>query len=54
MGIGKNDFLYNTVINLRKLYDEIGFKYIYYESEGNHTGNVWRLYLTELAPKFFK
>jgi len=42
------------VTKLRSLYDEIGLKYIYRESEGNHTWNVWRLYLTELAPKFFK
>jgi enterochelin esterase family protein len=54
IGIGKNDFLYATVAKLRSLYDEIGLKYIYRESEGNHTWNVWRLYLTELAPKFFK
>lgn len=54
MGIGKQDFLYGTVTKLRSLYDEIGFKYTYYENEGNHTWNVWRLYLTELAPKFFK
>jgi len=54
IGIGKDDFLYATVTKLRSLYDEIGLKYIYRESEGNHTWNVWRLYLTELAPKFFK
>ena len=54
IGIGKDDFLYNSVIKLRALYDEIGFKYVYRESEGNHTWGVWRLYLTELAPKFFK
>ena len=54
IGIGKSDFLYNTVTKLRSLYDEIGFKYTYYENEGNHTWNVWRLYLTELAPKFFR
>jgi enterochelin esterase family protein len=54
IGIGKDDFLYGTVTKLRSLYDEIGFKYIYRESEGNHTWNVWRLYLSELAPKFFK
>ena len=54
IGIGKDDFLYGTVTKLRSLYDEIGFKYAYRESEGNHTWNVWRLYLTELAPKFFK
>lgn len=54
IGIGKSDFLYTTVTKLRSLYDEIGFKYTYYESEGNHTWNVWRFYLLELAPKFFK
>lgn len=54
IGIGKVDFLYGTVTKLRSLYDEIGFKYVYRESEGNHTWNEWRLYLTELAPKFFK
>jgi len=54
IGIGKNDFLYGTVTKLRSLYDEIGFKYIYRESEGSHTWKEWRLYLTELATKFFK
>jgi enterochelin esterase family protein len=54
IGIGKNDFLYGTVTKLRSLYDEVGLKYTYRESEGNHTWNVWRLYLTELAPKFFR
>jgi len=54
IGIGKSDFLYGTVTKLRALYDEVGLKFTYRESEGNHTWNVWRLYLTELAPKFFK
>ena len=54
IGIGKNDFLFGTVTKLRELYDEIGFKYVYRESEGSHTWGVWRLYLTELAPKFFR
>lgn len=54
IGIGKDDFLYRTVTSLRSLYDEIGFKYTYRETEGNHTWKEWRQYLTELAPKFFK
>lgn len=54
IGIGKKDFLYETVTKLRSLYDEVGLQYIYRESEGNHTWNEWRLYLTEVAPKFFK
>jgi len=31
IGIGKNDFLYATVTKLRSLYDEVGFKYTYYD-----------------------
>lgn len=54
IGIGKDDFLYGTVTKLRSLYDEVGLKYIYRESEGNHVWNVWRLYLTEFAPKLFR
>ena len=54
IGIGKQDFSYNTVVKLRSLYDEVGLKYTYYESDGNHTWTMWRMYLTELAPKFFK
>jgi enterochelin esterase family protein len=54
IGIGKADFLYNTVTDLRKLYDENGFKYTYRETAGTHNWNEWRLYLTELLPVFFK
>lgn len=54
IGIGKDDFLYGTVTKLRSLYDEVGLKYAYRETEGNHVWNVWRLYLTEFAPKLFK
>jgi enterochelin esterase-like enzyme len=54
IGIGKDDFLFETVTKLRSLYDEVGLKYTYRESEGSHTWKEWRLYLTELAPKFFK
>lgn len=54
IGIGKDDFLFRTVTSLRSLYDELGFKYTYRETEGSHTWKEWRLYLTELAPTFFK
>ena len=54
IGIGKDDFLYATVTKLKSLYDEVGLKYTYRESEGSHTWKEWRLYLSELAPKFFK
>ena len=54
IGIGKDDFLFETVVELRKLYDEVGLKYVYRETEGLHTWVEWRQYLTELAPVFFK
>jgi enterochelin esterase family protein len=54
IGIGKGDFLYGTVTKMRKLYDELGFPYSYRESGGIHNWNEWRLYLTELAPKYFQ
>ncbi len=54
IGCGKTDFLYQSVLDLKALYDEIDFKYTYRESEGGHTWNNWRLYLSELAPKLFK
>ena len=54
IGCGKTDFLYNGVTDLRALYDELGFKYNYRESEGGHSWNNWRLYLAEFAPLLFK
>ncbi|MEZ4852470.1 MAG: alpha/beta hydrolase-fold protein [Bacteroidia bacterium] len=54
IGCGKTDFLYQGVLDLLKLYDEIGFTYTYRESEGGHSWNNWRLYLSELAPVLFK
>jgi len=51
---GKDDFLYRSVVNLRSLYDEVGFKYTYRESQGGHSWNNWRLYLSELAPMLFQ
>ena len=54
IGIGKEDFLYESVVKLRKRYDEAGLKYEYRETEGGHTWSNWSLYLTELVPRFFK
>ncbi|NQU85977.1 MAG: esterase [Mariniphaga sp.] len=54
IGCGKEDFLYEGVTNLRKFYDDLGFKYEYRESTGGHTWANWRIYLSELAPKLFR
>ncbi len=51
---GEDDFLYEGVTNLRKFYDDLGFKYEYLETPGGHTWTNWRIYLAELAPKLFK
>ncbi len=54
IGCGKEDFLYKGVTDLRALYDELGFDYIYRESEGGHSWNNWRLYLSEFVQLLFK
>ncbi|MBW3467002.1 esterase [Arthrospiribacter ruber] len=54
IGIGKDDFLFETVTELRKLYDELGLEYVYRETEGLHTWLEWRQYLIELSTLFFK
>lgn len=51
---GRTDFLFDDVTRLLALYDEIGFDYTYRESEGGHTWNNWRLYLSEFLPMLFK
>ncbi len=54
IGVGKEDFLFEGVTNLRKFYDDNGFDYIYRESTGGHTWTNWRIYLSEVAPLLFK
>jgi enterochelin esterase family protein len=54
IGIGKADFLYQSAVKLRALYDEVGLKYTYMETDHHHEWNAWRLYLTEFAPMCFK
>lgn len=54
IGIGKTDFLYKPVVEYRKKLDDMGFKYIYYESDGGHIWRNWRVYLTEFVPQLFK
>jgi enterochelin esterase family protein len=51
---GKYDFLYPGLKELLALYDELDFEYTYRETEGGHSWNNWRLYLSEIATLFFK
>jgi enterochelin esterase-like enzyme len=54
IGVGKDDFLYQSVIDLRKALDKHNFRYTYRESTGGHTWANWRIYLSEFAPMLFK
>jgi len=53
IGMGKTDFLYGSGKTFMAKLDEIGFDYIYRESEGGHVWKNWRLYLTEFLPLLF-
>jgi enterochelin esterase-like enzyme len=53
IGCGKDDFVYDSVTNLRKTLDSHNFKYTYRESTGGHTWANWRIYLSEFAPQLF-
>jgi enterochelin esterase-like enzyme len=50
---GKDDFLIESVVTMRKKLDEHAFKYVYRESEGGHTWTNWRIYLSEFAKMIF-
>jgi enterochelin esterase-like enzyme len=54
IGCGKEDFLYQSVTDLRKFLDDNKFPYQYLETSGGHTWPNWRIYLSELTPKLFK
>lgn len=51
---GNTDFLYQSNLEYMKGLDEIGFEYTWFESEGGHTWDNWRMYLDTFAPMLFK
>jgi enterochelin esterase-like enzyme len=52
-GMGKDDFLYGTVVPTRALLDRQGIKHVYNESTGGHTWINWRRYLQDFLPRLF-
>ena len=54
IAIGKEDFLYKMNEDYRKMLDEKGYPYEYFENEGGHIWRNWRIYLTEFVPRLFK
>lgn len=53
IAIGKTDFLYKSNVDYRKMLDEKGYKYTYYESEEGHIWKNWRIYLSQFVPLLF-
>lgn len=54
IAIGDKDFLYNANKDYRKMLDDKGYKYAYYETPEGHIWKNWRIYLTEFTPMLFK
>lgn len=54
IAIGCTDFLFQANVDYRKLLDEKGYRYEYFETDGGHIWKNWRIYLTEFVPKLFK
>ncbi len=54
IAIGKTDFLYKDVETFRAKLDGIRMPYTYRESEGGHTWDNWRIYLSEFVPMLFR
>ena len=54
IAIGKTDFLYKANAEYRKLLDEKGYPYEYFENEDGHIWKNWRIYLSEFVPRLFK
>lgn len=54
IAIGDQDFLYQDNVKYRKMLDEGGYPYVYFETPDGHIWKNWRIYLTEFAPQLFK
>ena len=54
IAIGDKDFLFKANGDYRKLLDEKGYEYGYYETGEGHIWKNWRIYLTEFLPMLFK
>lgn len=54
IAIGKDDFLYETNQQYRKLLDSNKYPYEYLESSDGHIWKNWRVYLSEFLPRLFK
>ena len=53
IGIGKEDFLYQSLQEYRQWLEANHVEYTYYESEGGHTWPNWQDYIIRFLPKLF-
>ncbi len=53
IGIGRQDFLYNNNVELRRYLDANRYPYTYVETDGGHIWKNWRIYLKEFVQKVF-
>ena len=53
VGIGKEDFLYESLQDYRRWLEANHVEYTYYESEGGHTWPNWQDYIIRFLPKLF-
>lgn len=54
IAIGNTDFLYDANTQYRRMLDEKGYPYVYYETPDGHIWKNWRIYLTEFVTKLFR
>lgn len=56
IAVGVDDIpnLYKGIQDYRKQLDDLGLKYEYKDTDGGHTWENWRKYLTEFVPLLFK
>lgn len=53
IGIGKDDFLYDSLQEYRRWLEANHIEYTYYESDGGHTWPNWQDYIIRFLPKLF-
>lgn len=52
--IGRDDFLYRQNVDQRRVFDSLGYRYDYIESEGGHQWCNWRHYLSDFVTHLFR
>ncbi len=54
MGVDDMEMIYQGNVDFRNRMDSLGMEYEYHETEGGHTWNNWRDYLTIFTQRLFK